>query len=310
MHRPQIQVLLAFFATYVVWGSTYMAIAIGLQSIPPLLLMALRSLGGGLILLAWSISRGAATWSWRLWLHAGICGIFFFVGCHGVLALVQRHVPSGAAAVILATIPFWMVLTRFVVPGAIRPRLVTVLALIPGFAGVAFIAWRQMHVGEGGLDLASIGLLLGSALSWAIGSRISQANSKTIPSTTLSAMQLVVGGLALVALSGLTHEWRGFSPYAISFASATAVTYLVLAGTVFGFVAYVWLLDNVAATLVTTYTFVNPVVAVILGWLFLREHPSADMLVGALLVVGSVFATWLTERKSNGQRNTPAASTA
>ena len=293
----QARLAAAFLAIYILWGSTYLAVALGLESIPPFLLMGLRSLAGGLVLLAWS-GRQAGVLSGQAWLHAGACGLLFFVGCHGVLAYAQVRVPSGIAAIMLATIPFWITLINFVFSTARRPSTKTLIALLPGFAGVAFIAWRQATSHEHPVGTVEILLLLISALSWAIGSLLSRRHATSTSAIALSGMQLTVGGGALLIASIVTGELQRFSPRAVSVESAAALAYLITAGTIVGFVAYVWLLDNISTSLVATYTFVNPVIAVALGWIVLQERPTAAMLFGALLVVGSVIAVWLFEPSS------------
>lgn len=287
----------AFLAIYILWGSTYLAVALGLESIPPFLLMGLRSLGGGLVLLAWS-GRKTGVRSGQAWLHAGVCGLLFFVGCHGVLAYAQVQVPSGIAAIMLATIPFWITLINLVFPTARRPSTKTIVALLPGFAGVALIAWRQATSHEHPVSMVGILLLLLSALSWAVGSLLSRRHSVRTSAIALSGMQLTVGGSALLIVSIGTGELQGFSPRAVSAESAGALAYLIIAGTIVGFAAYVWLLDNISTSLVSTYTFVNPVIAVALGWIVLHERLTVAMVFGALLVLGSVIAIWLFEPSS------------
>src|ERR1700676_1331777 len=193
----QARLAAAFLAIYILWGSTYLAVALGLESIPPFLLMGLRSLAGGLVLLAWS-GRQAGVLSGQAWLHAGACGLLFFVGCHGVLAYAQVRVPSGIAAIMLATIPFWITPINFVFPTARRPSTKTLIALLPGFAGVAFIAWRQATSHEHPVGTVEILLLLISALSWAIGSLLSRRHAASTSAIALSGMQLTVGGGALL----------------------------------------------------------------------------------------------------------------
>jgi len=284
----------AFLAIYVLWGSTYLAVALGLKSIPPLLLMGLRSIGGGLVLLVWAGHLSAAL-SGRAWLHAGACGLFFFVGCHGVLAYAQQWVSSSIAAIMLATIPFWITLINLVAPAKTRPSGKILIALLPGFGGVALIAWQQATDLDHPVGVGAILLLLGSALSWAIGSLLSQRHAARTSAIALSGMELTVGGAALLFASIVTGELQRFSLGDVSAESAAALAYLTLAGTIVGFAAYVWLLDNISTSLVSTYTFVNPVVAVFLGWIYLHENPTVSMLLGAVLVVGSVIAVWLLE---------------
>ncbi|MBV9115627.1 MAG: EamA family transporter [Hyphomicrobiales bacterium] len=297
------RMLAAFAAVYLIWGSTYLAIALGIESIPPFLLMGLRSVIGGGVLFAWSrwgpldadgggLKREDPPGP-RAWAHAAICGLLFFLGCHGILAYAEKQVPSGIAAIVLATIPFWIVLLNSVLPGARRPPGLTLLALVPGFAGVALIAWREASRPEHPLDPVMILLLLASAFSWALGSVVSQRHASLLSAATLSGMQLLCGGAALLACSLLAGELVGFSPSEVSARSFAGLAYLALAGTVLGFASYIWLLDRAPAPLVSTYTFVNPIIAVLLGWLILSEPMAPEMLIGAALVVASVIAVGL-----------------
>jgi drug/metabolite transporter (DMT)-like permease len=226
----------------------------------------------------------------RAWVHAAICGLLFFLGCHGVLAYAEKQVPSGVAAIVLATIPFWIVLLNLVLGDGKRPQALTLLALVPGFAGVALIAWREAVSPDHPIDPAMILLLLASAFSWALGSVISQRHPSSVSAAALSGMQLLCGGAALILCSVFAGELAGFSPSEISSRSLAGLAYLALAGTVLGFVSYIWLLDHVPVPLVSTYTFVNPIIAVVLGWLFLNERMTLEMLAGAALVVASVIA--------------------
>jgi len=283
----------SFAAIYLLWGSTYLAIALGLKSIPPLLLMGSRSLCGGLILVALT-GREVTSVSWHALRNAALCGLLFFVGCHGILAFAQQTVPSGVAAIVLATIPFWILLIDFLFPRGKRPAPGTLIAVVPGFAGVALVAWQ--NVGQNGVSIIPIVWLLISAISWSIATVLSRQMSGETSSTLTSGMQLTIGGIALFAISYLADEMQHFSPGAVSAISIEAAVYLIIAGSVIGFAAYQWLLDNVATSLVSTYTFVNPVVAVLLGTVFLDENFSPAMVFGTGLVVASIIAMWRTER--------------
>ncbi len=218
----------AFAAIYILWGTTYLAIAVGIQTIPPFLLMGVRSVAGGLVLVTWARADKTpwpAAWAW-LW--AAICGLLFFVGCHGVLAFAEQRVPSGMAAVLLATIPFWLVILIFVFPGERAPRVVTLAALIPGLAGVAFIAWRQLEHAQGGFGVVYVPLVLGAAASWALGSHVSHRQLQGTPAIMRSGLELAIGGLVLVAMSGLSGELQMFNPAKVSAASVAALAYLTL----------------------------------------------------------------------------------
>jgi len=199
------------------------------------------------------------------------------------------------AAVLLATIPFWLVILNFVFPAGRPTWAVTLAALTPGLAGVAFIAWRQAEAGKGGLAPYVL-MLLGGAVSWAIGSLISQRRLQVTSAMMLSGLELVIGGGVLVVIRSLSGELANFEPSNVSVASAAALAYLIFAGTAVAFAAFVWLLSQVPEALVATYTFVNPVVAVLVGWLVLGERPTASLVVGALLVIASIIAVLLVNR--------------
>ena len=285
----------AFAAVYVLWGSTYLAIALAVQSIPPFLMIAVRSIAAGAILFAIAQLRNPGLPPLRAWAWAAASGVLLFGGCHGALAYAEKYVPSGLAAVMLATVPFWMVLINFLISAEDRPKIVTLTALVAGLAGVALFMLPSGRQETGPIAPLMVLVLLGSAFMWAAGSVISQRQSASVPAVTSAGMQLLCGGAALVIASSLKGEYFGFSPSQISAISWGGLVYLTVAGSVVAFAAYVWLLDHVRAPLVATYTFVNPIIAVGLGWAVLGEHLTLQMSAGFALVVASVVAVWRLE---------------
>src|SRR3954464_166943 len=191
----------SFAAIYLLWGSTYLAIALGLKSIPPLLLMGSRSLCGGLILVALT-GREVTSVSWHALRNAALCGLLFFVGCHGILAFAQQTVPSGVAAIVLATIPFWILLIDILFPGDQRPKPLALLALAPGFFGVGLVAWQNVE--QAGISIFPVVWLLAAALSWSAGTVLSRSMSSQASAILLSGIQLSIGGTVLFAISWLT----------------------------------------------------------------------------------------------------------
>jgi drug/metabolite transporter (DMT)-like permease len=286
------RLIAAFAAVYLIWGSTFLALALGLQTIPPLLLMAARSISAGVILLAIEQVRRPGFPPRRAWASAAVSGLLLFVGCHGTLAYAQKYVPSGLAAVMLATVPFWIVLLNISAPADPRIKMLTFAGLLPGLAGVALIAWPTDPGGPAPIDPMMLFLLVASAFFWAAGSLVSQRQQALTSAIALSGMQLVCGGAALLIGSGLAGELSDFAARDVSAISWAGLLYLIGAGSVVGFTAYMWLLDHAPGPLVTTYTFVNPIIAVILGWRFLGERPTLSMLAGTALVIGSVVALW------------------
>jgi drug/metabolite transporter (DMT)-like permease len=283
----------AFAAIYIIWGSTYLAVALGLRSIPPFMLMGTRSVAAGVILLGVAYFRDPALPSASTWVSAAVGGVLLFVGCHGTLAYAQQHVPSGLAAVILATIPFWFVLLDFLVPTVQRAtRPWTLVGLVPGLAGVALIAWRGGSGEAASIAPTMVVLLLGSSLSWAAGSLFSQRQAGSASAAAMAGMQLTCGGVVLLIVSAFGGELDDFSPGSITAVSWAGLAYLTIAGSVVAFTGYVWLLDHAPGPLVATYTFVTPIIAVVLGWAFLGERLNAQMFIGMALVIGSVIAVW------------------
>jgi drug/metabolite transporter (DMT)-like permease len=293
--HSRVLILGAFAAVYVLWGSTYLAIAVAVQSIPPFLLIGVRSLAAGAVLLGFAQLRKPSMPPARAWASAAASGVLLFGGCHGTLAYAEKYVSSGLAAVMLATVPFWIVLIKFVISAVDRPKIVMLAALIPGLAGVALFTLPAGSQKAAPIAPEMVLVLLGSAFLWAAGSIISQRQSASIPATTSAGMQLLCGGAAILVVSLLKGELTGFSPSQISVVSWVGFGYLTLAGSVIAFTAYVWLLDHARAPLVATYTFVNPIVAVGLGWAVLGERLTLAMLAGFALVVGSVIAVWRLE---------------
>jgi drug/metabolite transporter (DMT)-like permease len=300
------RIIAAFAAIYLIWGSTFLAVTLGLQSIPPLLLMGARSIAAGAILLAIEQVRrqvhGFGLSPGRAWASAAVSGLPLFVGCHGALAYAQQYVPSGLAAVMLATVPFWIVLLNISAPSDPRAKMLTFAGLLPGLAGVALIAWPQDAHAAAPIDPKMLALLLASAFFWAAGSVVSQRQQSLTSAIALSGMQLVCGGAALIVGSALAGELSRFSAHDVSALSWAGLSYLIGAGSVVGFTAYMWLLDNAPGPLVATYTFVNPIIAVILGWRFLGERPTPQMLAGTVLVIASVVAVWRLNNRPPRER--------
>ncbi len=232
------QLVAAFAAVYVLWGSTYLAVALGLRSVPPFLLMGGRSFAAGVILLGLSWLRTSSLPPAGAWLHAALSGLPLFAGCHGALAYAQQRVPSGLAAVLLATIPFWIALLSFVVPAdGQRPRARSLAAMVPGLAGVALIAWRGASGGGVAVEPVMIALLLGAAFSRAAGSIVSLRHAASTSALALAGMQLVCGGATLLAASALAGEVASCSPSGVSIVWWAALAYLTLAGSVVAFTA-------------------------------------------------------------------------
>jgi drug/metabolite transporter (DMT)-like permease len=285
------RVVASFAAIYLIWGSTFLAIRWAVETIPPFPMMAMRCLLGGGVLLALSRMREPHS-SWpaaRQWLGASGVGVLLFVGCHGLLAREEQHVPSGVAALFLATIPLFVPLLAWGLTGAGRPSLRTSVALAAGFAGVALLVAAQ-GTGDGSLSAADSLLLLLSAFSWAAGTIATRLVPMPDAPLAAAAAPLLAGAAALTVLSLASGEAGDLSVSSVSGRSLFGMGYLIVMGTVVTFAAYVWLLRHVPPTRVATYAFVNPVVAVVLGWSIAGEPLSAGTLLATLVIVAAVAA--------------------
>ncbi len=274
----------ALAAIYLVWGSTYLAIGVAVESMPPLLMAGARFLlAGGLLytLVRWRGARAPTRAQWR---GAAVVGTLLLLGGNGLVCLAERTVASSLAALLVATVPLWMVLVPWLAGGE-RPQLRTLAALATGLAGVAVLA------GPGGdhlVDWKSAGLLLAAALSWALGSLYARRQQDAPPPLVSASLHMLCGGAALTLAGGLDGEFAGGGLQAISPASGLSFAYLATFGSMVGFGSYVWLLRHTSATLATSYSYVNPLVALLLGC-WLHHEPLAPVTpLAAALIVGAV----------------------
>jgi drug/metabolite transporter (DMT)-like permease len=286
--RDALPTVAAFAAIYLIWGSTFLAIRYAVETIPPYMMMSGRSLGGGLILLGlWRLREPGSPWPTASeWAGALILGWFFFVTGHGLLAREEQYVPSGSAALCAATIPLFVPLITWIVPAGRRPSGRTSAALAAGFVGVAMLVAAQGS--GGGLAAVDAALLLLMALSWASGTVASQHVRVPTSPLAASALPLLTGGVMLAAVSLVSGEAGGFDAGTVSGKSLAGLAYLVVMGTAVTFSAYMWLLRHVAPTRVATYAFVNPAVAVLLGWAVAGESLSPGTLLATAVIIGAV----------------------
>jgi drug/metabolite transporter (DMT)-like permease len=284
------QIVLAFAAVYVLWGSTYLAIRIGDETIPPFLLAGLRHMTAGLLLLGWLRLRSREPLAIHPlhWRSAAIIGGLMLLGGNGLVTWAERRVPSGLAALIVASVPIWMTLLHGLQTRR-RPHGIVLLGLALCVAGLAFLVLPSgAAVASNHVDPLGAIALLAAALFWAIGSLYSR--TAALPSSTLlaTAMEMVAGGAILLATSTAVGEWRTFALAAVSTRSVLALAYLIVAGSLLGFTAYVFLLSATTPARVSTYAFVNPVVAVFFGWAIAGETVTLRTALSALLIVGAV----------------------
>ena len=299
--RPStITVVLAMGTVYLVWGSTYYAIAEMVRTLPPLLAAGFRYVVAGLLMLAflvardrWQRRRGVDPGRWLRqpsgaeWLTASVVGVLLLLGGNGGVVLGELRIPSGVAAVIIATVPIWMNVADGILIGRGPSRLATG-GLLVGLLGVGILLYPSG--GADALDPIGIVLVVAASLSWTAGSLI--ARRGPLPRNQLlgSGMEMLAGGVALGIVGLLTGEAAQADPGRFSTSSLLAVLYLVVIGSLLAFSAYTWLLSHVAISTVSTYAYVNPIVAVGLGTILLHEQITPRMLFAALLILGAVVA--------------------
>jgi drug/metabolite transporter (DMT)-like permease len=283
------RVLVAFLAIYLIWGSTFLAIRVAIDTIPPLLMCAVRLLSAGAILLAWAFARGERWPRGVAWRHAALVGILLPGIGNGSVTLGETRVASGLVALLLATIPLWMALLAAFGPARVRPGPQVLAGLLLGFGGTALLIGPGI-AGTGAAAASPLWALVpvGGAFSWAWGSLWSRRVTLPASPVVSTGIGLVAGGAVLLVLSGGAGEWLRFDASRVSAASLSALAYLSVFGSVVGFSAYLYLLRTVSPAMVSTYAFVNPIVAMALGTLVLGEALSARMLVAAALVLASV----------------------
>jgi drug/metabolite transporter (DMT)-like permease len=291
---------------YVVWGSTYLAIRVAVETLPPFSMAAIRFLIAGALLYIWAKVRRTGPASGREWQSAALLGLFLLVGGVGGVSWAEQRVASGQAAVLIATTPLWMVLLDIVRPSGSWPGWTPMAGVAVGFIGSALLVGPFPRAGSlAGVDMVGGLILLLAALSWSIGSVYNRTAMLPKSPVLASAMQMLAGGIGLAALATLTGEWQRVRFSEVSRESVLALTYLIIFGSLVAFSAYVWLLRVASISLVASHVYVNPVVAVLLGWFLAGEPFTIRIAVATVLIVGSIL---LVSKPTAHGRGEPATS--
>lgn len=279
------QIAAALAAVYVVWGSTYLAIRIAIESLPPFWMASGRFVIAGALLYGFARWRGAERPTAEHWRSAALVGTLLLGFGNGGVVWAEQRVDSGVAALIVSTVPLWMVVLDWLRPGGVRPRLGVFAGLALGFVGLVLLIRPSS---AGAIDLIGVGVLMLGSLGWAWGSL--QSRFLRLPESPLlaTAMEMLTGSVALGLLGAVTGESSRFHLSAVTPRSWLAVLYLILIGALVGYTAYVWLLRVASPALVSTYAYVNPVVAVLLGWAFASEPLTAKTLGAAAVILTGV----------------------
>ena len=281
--------LAAFAAVYVIWGSTFLAIRIGDESFPPLLVAGIRHLTFGLIAFPILLWKTKARPTWAEWRSTTVTGFLLLAVGNGGVCLAEERVPSGIAALLVATVSLWMVLIDWLRPAGTRPVPRVIVGLVLGFAGLALLVGPKELGGSGRIDPVGVAILGVGSFAWACGSIY--AKHGKMPSSPLlgSAMQSLTGGALLWIVGGLTGEIGALHLPTVTTRSWIAVTYLICFGSAIGFSSYLYILKHSTATRVATYAFVNPIVALLLGWLLLHEDITLRTILASAVILAAVL---------------------
>ena len=297
-HPTRSALILAFAAIYIIWGSTYLGIRVAIETIPPFVMAATRFLVAGAVLFAWLRIRGATMPTGRQWVINSVIGVFLLLGGNGLVAWAEQFVPSGVTALIIGIQPLFFVLTEWAWPGGSRPTAMTSLALLVGFAGVAWLAAPWETPSQGGLHAIGVATILAACVFWAFGSIYSRRSKHGADAMVAAAVQMVSGGLALLAVALVRNELSVIDVPAISGRSWIALVYLIAVGSLIGFPVFVWLMKNSTPARVATYAYVNPIVAVFLGWLVLHEPITPRTIVASIVIIAAVIIITVQKNKA------------
>jgi len=295
--RPRWKTLLAFAIIYFVWGSTFLAIRVGVHEVPPLLLASMRFLAAGLALFLWMLARGERLPSARQWASVTLLAVLIFVCDYGLLFWAEQRVPSGIAAVMMATIPVFIALAEIVLLRTQKLSLRLAFALLVGIGGVAVLMSRSFNLGGASIDRTGAGALILGSICWSIATVLSRKLTLPPSKAMSSGAQMLSGGIMLTLAAAVAGEFKNFHPSAVSAKAWLALLYLIVAGSIIGFTAYVWLIHRESPTKVGTYAYVNPVVAVLLGYFLGGEALGLRTILGTLFVLISVVVITTTPAK-------------
>lgn len=285
----KLTIWIALLVVYIFWGTTYLAIHFAVETIPPFLMSGTRFLLAGAVLYVWRRLAGDPAPTRGQWLRATVVGLLLLVGGNGLLSLAEQNIASGISSLIIGSVPLWMTSFEALRPGGVRPNILGVIGLVFGFGGIALLVAPSLMSGNAANShpLGVITLLF-AAFFWSLGS-IYNPHAHLPDSSLLSTgMQMLGGGAGLCLTGTLTGEWHQLVLANITTRSWLAVIYLALFGSLAGFTAYAWLLRSAPVSLVATYAYVNPLVAILLGSLFAQETLTLHVLLSALIIIGSV----------------------
>jgi len=308
LKRSVVLLIVAFAAIYILWGSTYLAIKYVIETLPPFISAGARySLAGATLFIVGRFSKDYEKPTLTQWRSSAVVGTLLFLGGNGGVVIAEHHITSGLAALLVATEPFWVVLLSWLWLKGARPDWRVTLGLLIGFAGVYLLMdGGAVRAGSDTNQLFGMILVIAAGLCWATGSIYGVRAPASKSPILASGMQMLAGGSVMLLVGTLVGEWAGFEISVVSRNSWLALAYLLVFGSLIGFTAYSWLLKNARPAMVATYAYVNPVIAVILGWAIAGESFTGRTLLGAGVIVGSVVM--ITSQNSEAIREEKAVS--
>ncbi|MEI7998566.1 MAG: drug/metabolite exporter YedA [Candidatus Omnitrophota bacterium] len=297
MKTKRLQIIIAFAAVYLIWGSTYLAIRFAIETLPTFIMAGVRFVVAGLVLYGYCLYRGNHEKpTMRQWINASIVGGLLLLGGNGSVVWAEHFVPSGLTAVLIATVPWWMVIIEWVFYHGPKPQGWTLVGLCLGLVGVGVLIFPAIH---GQLHLVGTIVVMMAAFWWAIGSVYARHFDLPASSILATAMEMITGGMILLLFSLIQGEWGHVSFSYMSFKSIMAFLYLIVFGSFFGFTAYIWLIQNVGTALASTYAFVNPVVAVFLGCVLAGEKITVQTCFAAAMIILAVILITFGQKSKN-----------
>ncbi len=284
------KIWIALIALYIVWGSTYLGIKIAIETIPPFFHASVRFLISGLILVIWQRTAGHPLPTRNQWMSTGIIGTLLLLGGNGLVSWAEQFIPSGIAALIIASVPMFLVIGEAIRPNGVKPNWQGIVGLLIGFVGI-FILVGPSEISGSATRLNTFGViaLLSACLFWALGSIYSKTADLPKSSLMNTGAQMLMGSISLLIVSLFSGELPGWDVTAVSTRSMVGLSYLIFVGSLVGFASYGWLLQNAPISLVSTYAYVNPIVAVLLGVLFANEILEPRIWLATAIIIGAVI---------------------
>ena len=283
------KIWLALFALYIVWGSTYFGIKVAIETIPPFFHAGVRFLVSGLILVIWQRAARHEMPTRKQWISTAIIGNLLLLGVNGLVSWAEQFIPSGIAALIIGSVPLFLVMAEAIRPHGVKPNGQSIVGLVIGFIGIYVLINPTEAVAGAGLNIFGVAALLSACLLWATGSVYSKSADLPKSSLMTTGAEMLMGSIGLFIVSLGTGELNGWYPAEVSTRSLIGLGYLITIGSIVGFGSYIWLLQNAPISLVATYAYVNPIVAILLGAWLGNESLEPRIWLATAIIIGSVI---------------------